>query len=507
MPAHRTILFALALATAFASLAGQTPPSATKAVFDLVRADDGPGLLRHLTDRPADRDVRNESEEQPLHVAAHRNRRTCLAVLLELGADANATTYNQFTPLHLAASSGHLEVCKALVKAGARLDPQSVAGTPLQMAAAANARGVAAWLQNAGASLDLSSAVYLGDEAWVAKLLREDSELKVDRAVLQRAAAAGMTRIVAMLLDRPVVEWPEWQGRPLDLTWFAAPHVDTLALLLERGADPKIRFHGDRITGGTTLLHRAAEADAVASCDLLIGQGVPVDVKDDAGCTPLALAATAGKTGAVKRLIEHGARSHRTETGRSSALHRVLRGVDEGYRQEERAQRVHLAEMLLDDGTPLDLTAAVILGRIDSVRAMLAADPGVVGEGPAAVDLVSRAARMGRRAIVELLLDAGVPVNGKGYGDYAPLHWAAFWNRVEVIDLLHARGAELNPRTDFQATPLHEAVRCNALEAARRLLELGADRTLKNRDGARPEQLAAETPRPEAFQALFAPPK
>ncbi|MBK8097715.1 MAG: ankyrin repeat domain-containing protein [Planctomycetes bacterium] len=478
-------------------------------MFDLVRADDGPGLQKHLAAHPGDRDARNESEEQPLHVAAHRDRRACLDVLLGLGADPNATTYNRFTPLHLAASSGHLEVCKALHRAGARLDPPSVAGTPLQMAAANRARAVAMWLQNVGAPLDLESAVYLDDIAWVEKLVGADRELAVAPRLLERAAAQGKTRILELLLEQPRAHdpWAGIHGPSPDLTWFAAAHADTLAMLFRRGADPALRFHGDRIQPGTTLLHVAAKAGATAACVLLLDKGLSPDVADDGGTTPMTLAAEDGREDVVALLIARGAVAHRTARGRGSPLHRALIAVDSGYRAEDRAAHVRVVERLLADGTPMDMTAAVILDRPDAVRALLLADPKACGGGAPAVDLLGRAARMGHLEIATLLLDAGVPVNGKGYSDYTPLHWAAFWNRVDAIDLLRARSAELDPRTDFQATPLHEAVRCNALEAARRLLELGADRTAKNRDGRTPEQLAADTPRPAEFARLFAPAK
>lgn len=503
-PTASRLAFALCLGTA--GLAGQEPPRRPATVFDLVRADDGPGLQQHLAAHPADRDLRNETEEQPIHVAAHQDRRACLDVLLALGADPDATTYNRFTPLHLAAASGHLEVCKALVKAGAKLCPESNDGTPLQMAAKRNARATAMWLQNMGAPLDLESAAFLGDATWVEKLVRADRELAVTQHLLERMAAQGQTRILELLLDQPRARDP-WEGlhEPApDLTYFAAPHADTLALLFARGADPQQRFGGGRIVAGTTLLHLAAKAGAVAACALLLDRGLSPDVDDATGATPLVAAAMAGKEDAVALLLARGAIAHRTATGRTSPLHCVLIAVDCGYGDAERAAHRRIAERLLADGAPMDMTAAVILDRPDSVRALLAADPKACGEGAPAVDLLGRAARMDHRAIVALLLDAGVPVDGKGHGDYSPLHWAAFWNRVEVIDLLRARGASLEPRTEFQATPLHEAVRCNALEAARRLLELGADRSAKNRDGQTPEQLAGETPRPAGFRALFA---
>jgi hypothetical protein len=62
-----------------------------------------------------------------LHRAAERGREEVVGLLIEKGADVNATANFDWTPLHVAAQSGKLSVVKRLVKAGAKVDARTVA--------------------------------------------------------------------------------------------------------------------------------------------------------------------------------------------------------------------------------------------------------------------------------------------------------------------------------------------------------------------------------------------
>lgn len=60
-----------------------------------------------------------------------------ITMLLEAGADVNATNYNGETPLLLSVESDNAEVCQTLIENGAKLDIQDNLGrTPLKIAEA-----------------------------------------------------------------------------------------------------------------------------------------------------------------------------------------------------------------------------------------------------------------------------------------------------------------------------------------------------------------------------------
>jgi uncharacterized protein YndB with AHSA1/START domain len=132
------------------------------------------------------------------------------------------------------------------------------------------------------------------------------------------------------------------------------------------------------------------------------------------------------------------------------------------------------------DGAALDVFDAAALGRVDRLRELLDADPGLVeaisddGFTPlhlaafaappetvrllldrgapleklseasfARVRPLGTAVFAGRREVVELLLDAGADPNGPGEGGFVPLQTAEASGNEEVAAILRERGATL----------------------------------------------------------------
>jgi ankyrin repeat protein len=77
--------------------------------------------------------IQNLQGETPLMLAAIQNKRALAAQLIANGADVNKAGW---TPLHYAASKGHVEMMRLLIENHAYLDAESPNGTtPLMMAA------------------------------------------------------------------------------------------------------------------------------------------------------------------------------------------------------------------------------------------------------------------------------------------------------------------------------------------------------------------------------------
>lgn len=61
-----------------------------------------------------------EQEQQtPLHIASRLGNVDNVVLLLQHGANADATTKDKYTPLHIAAKEGHDEVAQVLLEHGA----------------------------------------------------------------------------------------------------------------------------------------------------------------------------------------------------------------------------------------------------------------------------------------------------------------------------------------------------------------------------------------------------
>jgi len=103
-------------------------------------------------------DSRNGTfRDTPLHSAAAQDRRHApiSTLLLDRGADADAEDRHLATPLHIAASVGHGEAARKLIKCGASVCKEDRWGaTPLHRAAANGQADMAEFLLSCGASID-----------------------------------------------------------------------------------------------------------------------------------------------------------------------------------------------------------------------------------------------------------------------------------------------------------------------------------------------------------------
>ena len=89
------------------------------------------------------------------------------------------------------------------------------------------------------------------------------------------------------------------------------------------------------------------------------------------------------------------------------------------------------------------------------------------------------------------LIQAGEDVNGTHESGLTPLHYASWKGHVEVVNRLIQAGGEVNTqRSSDGRTPLHRASEEGHVEVITTLLAAGADKTIKNRYGKTPHDVA-----------------
>lgn len=129
-------------------------------------------------------------------------------------------------------------------------------------------------------------------------------------------------------------------------------------------------------------------------------------------------------------------------------------------------------------GAEKEIIRAAKAGRVEAVRALLAAEPGLIhardsdGSTP-----LHCAAWKGHAEVVTLLLDAGADVRAENANDHwgtTPLHAAAHANQAAIAELLIGRGADIRAKDRQGRTPLEHAAFHNARAAARVLAEHAA---------------------------------
>lgn len=296
--------------------------------------------------------ARDDTSATPLHIAARHNHLAVVRLLLEKGADVNATATNECTPVR---SASDPEIVKALLRHQPNLELRDscCCQTPLEHAAeqstwlasrakssevppevkqrfaekAAQYRKIVTLLLDAGAFYDIHTAIYLNDIDRVRALLKSDPMLVKDtrgaqELPLRRAAAQGHVEICRLLLEYKA-DPNDFDGGGFPVLVSAMGHPVVVKLLLQSGATPdvKVTFRGIKsgfwiIGDNTTFLHFAAGCGDIESAKMLLEKGLQINAVDDEGQTPLHMASTFGQGEMVRFLLDRGADIHaKTKSG------------------------------------------------------------------------------------------------------------------------------------------------------------------------------------------------
>ncbi|XP_022258580.1 uncharacterized protein LOC106474548, partial [Limulus polyphemus] len=207
--------------------------------------------------------------------------------LIALGFDPNHKfeDHDNETPLHVAASSGHLVVVHLLLQAGAVLDHlTNQLYTPLMYSVQAGHTSVVEYLVKAGAQLDAR-----GEDGMTA---------------LHLAARCGSVEICKVLLDTGRINVNiQDDGGWTPVIW-ASEHSKPVVvrLLLERGADPNLRDNEENVA-----LHWSAFSGCLEISQLFLDIGCDLGAVNEHGDTPLHIASRQDNYDSVVLFLARGA--------------------------------------------------------------------------------------------------------------------------------------------------------------------------------------------------------
>jgi ankyrin repeat protein len=232
--------------------------------------------------------------------AASSSTTAIMEVVIDAGADVNASNARRATALHWALPD--LEKINLLLARGARVDARTIEGrTPLYIAAMLP-QGVAAARQllAAGAEVDATSLV---------------GTTPLFPAV---TTSAEMTRL---LLDHGAN--PNTRAKTGATPVLFTRGADVIAQLLARGADARARSK----TGESSLMEAAIRGD-VRAAKLLLENGAEVNAADHRGYTPLLLASQYDRDSVelVRLLLDHGADANAMAEGETPLSLAAKRG-------------------------------------------------------------------------------------------------------------------------------------------------------------------------------------
>ena len=264
-----------------------------------------------------------------------------------------------------------------------------------------------------------------------------------------------------------------------------------------------------RLADGATAMHWAVYLDDGGLTTKLVRAGARVDVANDYGVTPLALACTNRNPGIVESLLNAGANANAVMTNGETVLMTCARtGSLAGVRA------------LVAHGATVDATEewrgqtalmwAAACGHLDVVRVLLEAGANVnarsrVTEEFVKVDTANAddsdsrltnvnlpkggfapllfAAREGRLGVADVLIEAGAGVNALAADGNSVLTVASFSGHGGLAALLLDKGADPNA-SGAGYTALHAAVLKGDLPLVRTLLAHGADPNVRMTKGS-----------------------
>ncbi|NXG53152.1 ANK2 protein, partial [Psilopogon haemacephalus] len=436
----------------------------------------------------------------PLHIAAHYGNVNVATLLLNRGAAVDFTARNGITPLHVASKRGNTNMVKLLLDRGGQIDAKTRDGlTPLHCAARSGHDQVVELLLERGAPL----------------LARTKNGL----SPLHMAAQGDHVECVKHLLQHKA---------PVDdvtLDYLTALHVAAhcghyrvTKLLLDKRANPNARA-----LNGFTPLHIACKKNRIKVMELLVKYGASIQAITESGLTPIHVAAFMGHLNIVLLLLQNGASPDVTNIRGETALHMAARAgqvevvrcllrngalVDARAREEQtplhiasRLGKTEIVQLLLqhmahpdaattNGYTPLHISARE--GQVDVASVLLEAGASHSMSTKKGFTPLHVAAKYGSLEVAKLLLQRRASPDSAGKNGLTPLHVAAHYDNQKVALLLLEKGASPHATAKNGYTPLHIAAKKNQMQIATTLLNYGAETNILTKQGVTPLHLASQ---------------
>jgi len=230
-------------------------------------------------------------------------------------------------------------------------------------------------------------------------------------------------------------------------TAIKANNLETLAVLLEAGADP------DFVANNTPAMALAARNGFDKALSMLLAAGGNVHKTDGSGHSILRAAMEHSEIICVKKLLEAGA-----DPCNVSYDFKYERDLTD-WEYASKASQFEIAAPVLNAAAAFRLNAAVAAGREAETTALLEKGVRLDTRDRFGKTALIHACETGHAVLAEKLLAAGAKANFTGEGNTTPLHAAvrAGWNNI--AGMLLSAGANATAADDNGLTPLQLAQR------------------------------------------------
>ncbi|XP_063235867.1 protein phosphatase 1 regulatory subunit 16A [Bacillus rossius redtenbacheri] len=204
--------------------------------------------VRRLLMKDVNPDSTNEDGLTALHQCCIDDNEEMMKLLVDYGANVNAEDSEKWTPLHAAATCGHLHLVRYLISRGANLLAVNADGNmPYDICEEEAALDyIEGEMARRGVTQELIDETRASTESQMLRDLQQLAALGMDLETpdhqgatpLHIAAANGYLRVVEFLLDQSVLtnvkDNDDWQPVHAAACW---GHLEVLELLVQHGAD------------------------------------------------------------------------------------------------------------------------------------------------------------------------------------------------------------------------------------------------------------------------------
>ncbi|MFT7805788.1 ankyrin-3-like [Arapaima gigas] len=429
-------------------------------------------------DHNADVESKVTSGFTPLHIAAHYGNINVATLLLNRGAAVDFTARNDITPLHVASKRGNGNMVRLLLDRGAKIDAKTKDGlTPLHCGARSGHEQVVEMLLDRGAPIL--------------------SKTKNGLSPLHMATQGDHLNCVQLLLqhDVPVDDVTNDYLTALHVAAHCG-HYKVAKVIVDKKANPNAKA-----LNGFTPLHIACKKNRIKVMELLLKHGASIQAVTESGLTPIHVAAFMGHENIVTQLIHYGASPNTTNVRGETALHMAARAGQTNVVKYLLQNGAKVDIKAKDDQTPLHISSR--LGKADIVQQLLQHGASANASTTSGYTPLHLAAREGHEDVASVLLERDASLSATTKKGFSPLHVAAKYGKIEVANLLLQKRAAPDAAGKSGLTPLHVAAHYDNQKVALLLLDQGASPHAAAKNGYTPLHIAAKKNQMDIGTALL----
>lgn len=436
-----------------------SPDMCSHAVFLAISHGNTDCLEILLDSHPFEINSTWHGHNSALILAIHNGPAQMVKLLLERGADPTLTelSFDELSPLHVAARRGDAEIIKMLLEAGAFVDAR-----------------------NGDDESPLLNVIQRGgvlDSRWYP---RSERVVSTDEEVMETARLFIESGCTMDAADGNAYLYEAcWQGR-----------TTLVRFLLSLGADPHRQTESPQTCLGVAAMH--GHTDVV---QILLYLKVEVNTTSKYGFAPLVEAVRLGELDAIKLLVERGGGDVNFADGHGNTpLHvalspgvlangipRYMPGSEGRVPQPKPPFNEGLVRYLIDRGADvhavtskgISMLSVAVSYSNDAIVAMLLKEGAITGAADEILRLIIRAAYSKKEATAKRLLQQESAADLDCSKLYPALHAACKNEDLEIVKLLVETGADVNALDEKGQSCLQLAI--NHDQICQFLIEHGAD--------------------------------